>query len=74
MGKYGVKDGDVVVLRQTDRRPPPTQPAFPGNIYLIEIYSILKNNFRYVTFSKLLCTILLLLFLVLLVYYNQFTR
>lgn len=30
LGKYGVKDGDVVVLRQTDRRPPPTQPAFPG--------------------------------------------
>lgn len=31
LGTYGVKDGDVVVLRQTDRRPPPTQPAFPGN-------------------------------------------
>ncbi|XP_029682840.1 protein DDI1 homolog 2 isoform X2 [Takifugu rubripes] len=30
LGTYGVKDGDVVVLRQTDRRPPPTQPAFPG--------------------------------------------
>uniref|UniRef100_A0A7N6ALN3 Ubiquitin-like domain-containing protein n=1 Tax=Anabas testudineus TaxID=64144 RepID=A0A7N6ALN3_ANATE len=29
LGTYGVKDGDVVVLRQTDRRPPPTQPAFP---------------------------------------------
>lgn len=31
LGTYGVKDGDVVVLRQADRRPPPTQPAFPGN-------------------------------------------
>lgn len=31
LGNYGVKDGDVVVLRQADRRPPPTQPAFPGN-------------------------------------------
>uniref|UniRef100_A0A3Q3WYB3 Uncharacterized protein n=1 Tax=Mola mola TaxID=94237 RepID=A0A3Q3WYB3_MOLML len=30
LGTYGVKDGDVVVLRQTDRRPPSTQPAFPG--------------------------------------------
>lgn len=30
LGTYGVKDGDVVVLRQTDRRPVPTQPAFPG--------------------------------------------
>uniref|UniRef100_A0A8D3B291 Ubiquitin-like domain-containing protein n=1 Tax=Scophthalmus maximus TaxID=52904 RepID=A0A8D3B291_SCOMX len=30
LGTYGVKDGDVVVLRQADRRPPPTQPAFPG--------------------------------------------
>lgn len=30
LGNYGVKDGDVVVLRQADRRPPPTQPAFPG--------------------------------------------
>lgn len=30
LGTYGVKDGDVVVLRQTDRRPLPTQPAFPG--------------------------------------------
>ncbi|KAK7915995.1 hypothetical protein WMY93_011756 [Mugilogobius chulae] len=31
LGNYGVKDGDVVELRQTDRRPPPpTQPAFPG--------------------------------------------
>ena len=31
LGNYGIKDGDVVVLRQADRRPPPTQPAFPGN-------------------------------------------
>ncbi|XP_060925941.1 protein DDI1 homolog 2 isoform X2 [Limanda limanda] len=30
LGTYGVKDGDVVVLSQADRRPPPTQPAFPG--------------------------------------------
>ncbi|XP_063766682.1 protein DDI1 homolog 2 isoform X1 [Eleginops maclovinus] len=30
LGTYGVKDGDVVVLRQVDRRPPSTQPAFPG--------------------------------------------
>uniref|UniRef100_H3DB97 DNA-damage inducible protein 2 n=1 Tax=Tetraodon nigroviridis TaxID=99883 RepID=H3DB97_TETNG len=30
LGTYGVKDGDVVVLRQTDRRPLPPQPAFPG--------------------------------------------
>lgn len=30
LGNYGVKDGDVVVLRQADRRPPATQPAFPG--------------------------------------------
>uniref|UniRef100_A0AAQ4R625 Ubiquitin-like domain-containing protein n=1 Tax=Gasterosteus aculeatus aculeatus TaxID=481459 RepID=A0AAQ4R625_GASAC len=30
LGTYGLKDGDVVVLRQADRRPPPTQPAFPG--------------------------------------------
>uniref|UniRef100_A0A3Q3SIJ9 DNA-damage inducible protein 2 n=1 Tax=Mastacembelus armatus TaxID=205130 RepID=A0A3Q3SIJ9_9TELE len=30
LGTYGVKDGDVVVLRQADTRPPPTQPAFPG--------------------------------------------
>ncbi|XP_056129847.1 protein DDI1 homolog 2 isoform X2 [Lampris incognitus] len=29
LGTYGVKDGDVVVLRQAERRPPPTQPAFP---------------------------------------------
>lgn len=32
LGTYGVKDGDVVVLRQADRRPPQTQPAFPGNV------------------------------------------
>ncbi|XP_077582807.1 protein DDI1 homolog 2 isoform X1 [Stigmatopora nigra] len=30
LGTYGVKDGDVVVLRQADRRPPSTQPGFPG--------------------------------------------
>ncbi|KAL0978730.1 hypothetical protein UPYG_G00174400 [Umbra pygmaea] len=30
LGTYGLKDGDVVVLRQAERRPPPTQPAFPG--------------------------------------------
>ncbi|KAF7207927.1 protein DDI1 homolog 2 isoform X2 [Nothobranchius furzeri] len=30
LGTYGVKDGDVVVLRQAERRPPQTQPAFPG--------------------------------------------
>ncbi|RVE73464.1 hypothetical protein OJAV_G00047040 [Oryzias javanicus] len=30
LGNYGVKDGDVVVLRQADRRPPPTQPALSG--------------------------------------------
>nr|XP_057926382.1 protein DDI1 homolog 2 [Doryrhamphus excisus] len=30
LGTYGVKDGDVVVLRQADRRPLPTQPTFPG--------------------------------------------
>ncbi|XP_072308582.1 protein DDI1 homolog 2 isoform X3 [Eucyclogobius newberryi] len=31
LGNYGVKDGDVVELRQAERRPsPPTQPGFPG--------------------------------------------
>uniref|UniRef100_A0A6Q2XJG2 Ubiquitin-like domain-containing protein n=1 Tax=Esox lucius TaxID=8010 RepID=A0A6Q2XJG2_ESOLU len=30
LGTYGLKDGDVVVLRQAERRPPQTQPAFPG--------------------------------------------
>uniref|UniRef100_A0AAV2M801 Protein DDI1 homolog 2 n=1 Tax=Knipowitschia caucasica TaxID=637954 RepID=A0AAV2M801_KNICA len=31
LGNYGVKDGDVVELRQAEQRPPPpTQPAFPG--------------------------------------------
>ncbi|XP_068598174.1 protein DDI1 homolog 2 [Brachionichthys hirsutus] len=30
LGTYGVKDGDVVVLRQANRMPPPPQPAFPG--------------------------------------------
>ncbi|CAB1437857.1 unnamed protein product [Pleuronectes platessa] len=30
LGTYGVKDGDVVVLSQADRRPAPKQPAFPG--------------------------------------------
>ncbi|XP_029288056.1 protein DDI1 homolog 2 isoform X2 [Cottoperca gobio] len=30
LGTYGVKDGDVVVLRQADRRQPTTQTAFPG--------------------------------------------
>uniref|UniRef100_A0A8C3AUH7 DNA-damage inducible protein 2 n=1 Tax=Cyclopterus lumpus TaxID=8103 RepID=A0A8C3AUH7_CYCLU len=30
LGNYGVKDGDVVVLSQADRRPPPSQQAFPG--------------------------------------------
>uniref|UniRef100_A0A8C5NDB9 Protein DDI1 homolog 2-like n=1 Tax=Gouania willdenowi TaxID=441366 RepID=A0A8C5NDB9_GOUWI len=30
LATYGVKDGDVVVLRQADRRPPPTQSAFRG--------------------------------------------
>ncbi|KAL2090954.1 hypothetical protein ACEWY4_013217 [Coilia grayii] len=29
LGTYGLKDGDVVVLRQAARRPP-AQPAFPG--------------------------------------------
>ncbi|XP_018606872.1 protein DDI1 homolog 2 isoform X1 [Scleropages formosus] len=29
LGAYGLKDGDVVVLRQTEGRPP-AQPAFPG--------------------------------------------
>lgn len=29
LGAYGLKDGDVVVLRQVERRPP-AQPAFPG--------------------------------------------
>ncbi|XP_023686387.1 protein DDI1 homolog 2 isoform X1 [Paramormyrops kingsleyae] len=29
LGAYGLKDGDVVVLRQAERRPP-AQPAFPG--------------------------------------------
>lgn len=33
LGTYGVKDGDVVVLRQTDRRPLSTQPAFPGEMF-----------------------------------------
>uniref|UniRef100_H2N1T7 DNA-damage inducible protein 2 n=1 Tax=Oryzias latipes TaxID=8090 RepID=H2N1T7_ORYLA len=30
LGNYGVKDGDVVVLRQADRRPPPTLPSLSG--------------------------------------------
>ncbi|KAM6979993.1 protein DDI1 homolog 2-like [Aplochiton taeniatus] len=30
LGTYGVKDGDVVVLRQANRRPPQAQPSFPG--------------------------------------------
>ncbi|KAJ7998463.1 hypothetical protein DPEC_G00205200 [Dallia pectoralis] len=30
IGTYGLKDGDVVVLRQAERRPQQTQPAFPG--------------------------------------------
>lgn len=35
LGNYGLKDGDVVVLRQEERRPPPPaaappQPSFPG--------------------------------------------
>ncbi|XP_017575081.1 protein DDI1 homolog 2 isoform X1 [Pygocentrus nattereri] len=29
LGNYGLKDGDVVVLRQAERRPP-VQPSFPG--------------------------------------------
>ncbi|KAF4079225.1 hypothetical protein AMELA_G00190520 [Ameiurus melas] len=29
LGDYGLKDGDVVVLRQAERRPAP-QPSFPG--------------------------------------------
>ncbi|XP_066521193.1 protein DDI1 homolog 2 isoform X2 [Hoplias malabaricus] len=29
LGNYGLKDGDVVVLRQAERRPP-AQPSFPG--------------------------------------------
>lgn len=33
LGTYGVKDGDVVVLRQIDRRPVPAQPAFPGEMF-----------------------------------------
>lgn len=33
LGTYGVKDGDVVVLRQTDRRPMPPPPAFPGETF-----------------------------------------
>lgn len=32
LGTYGVKDGDVVVLRQTDR-PLPTQPPFSGEMF-----------------------------------------
>uniref|UniRef100_A0AAY4AU91 Ubiquitin-like domain-containing protein n=1 Tax=Denticeps clupeoides TaxID=299321 RepID=A0AAY4AU91_9TELE len=30
LGAYGLKDGDVLVLRQADRLPPPAQPSFPG--------------------------------------------
>ncbi|XP_072540601.1 protein DDI1 homolog 2-like [Salminus brasiliensis] len=31
LGNYGLKDGDVVVLRQAERKPPPAQqPSFPG--------------------------------------------
>lgn len=33
LGTYGVKDGDVVVLRQADRRPPAAQPSFPGDTH-----------------------------------------
>ncbi|KAL7891450.1 hypothetical protein AOLI_G00009260 [Acnodon oligacanthus] len=29
LGNYGLKDGDVVVLRQAERKPP-VQPSFPG--------------------------------------------
>ncbi|CAB1353390.1 unnamed protein product [Coregonus sp. 'balchen'] len=30
LGTYGLKDGDVVVLRQVERRQPPAQQVFPG--------------------------------------------
>lgn len=30
LGTYGLKDGDVLVLRQAERRPP-AQPSLPGN-------------------------------------------
>uniref|UniRef100_A0A8C6P2B3 DNA-damage inducible protein 2 n=1 Tax=Nothobranchius furzeri TaxID=105023 RepID=A0A8C6P2B3_NOTFU len=40
LGTYGVKDGDVVVLRQAERRPPQTQPAFPGRLPRIDFRSI----------------------------------
>lgn len=30
LGTYGLKDGDVVVLRQADRRPPPAHTGFSG--------------------------------------------
>uniref|UniRef100_A0A674AEY9 DNA-damage inducible protein 2 n=1 Tax=Salmo trutta TaxID=8032 RepID=A0A674AEY9_SALTR len=30
LGTYGLKDGDVVVLRQVERRQLPAQPVFPG--------------------------------------------
>lgn len=52
LGTYGVKDGDVVVLRQADRRPPPNQPAFPGKAQSVTV-------FRYVHYQRL--TVLLLL-------------
>ncbi|XP_064822924.1 protein DDI1 homolog 2-like isoform X2 [Oncorhynchus masou masou] len=32
LGTYGLKDGDVVVLRQVERRQPPAQPVFPGKV------------------------------------------
>ncbi|XP_030633569.1 protein DDI1 homolog 2 [Chanos chanos] len=30
LGNYGLKDGDVVVIRQAEVRRPPPQPSFPG--------------------------------------------
>lgn len=32
LGTYGLKDGDVVVLRQVERRQLPAQPVFPGKV------------------------------------------
>lgn len=55
LGTYGVKDGDVVVLRQADRRPPPTQPAFPGNTFVKSFFLMrtqADQTFKHLFYSR----------------------
>lgn len=47
LGTYGLKDGDVVVLRQADRRP--AQSAFPGKVNTVG-----RDRFRTGSVSALL--------------------